>query len=278
MFLIELVVFRITVLRAKQFQIGITDNYHLTLLCKRHQNFVGIELSCILKSLIITSEAAYFHTTDTVKIIYLYIKITHDVIGKIIAGKFKKQFVLIDGIRRISYYEREIRIPFGDKYSCVDRITIVENHRAMIPNAADIKLAAMKPTPSLHAIDNHTCHLTDTTLRILAHHFLHIINTTLTVAIVKFTQATDENEFVAVCTQRETGSGKLHIGIHLIEPVSLECIVRGGIKRVLYVYTEARVLLKIRVRKQYCPLALRKLLFQSHKIFTCLTWLSPLRI
>ena len=90
----------------------------------------------------------------------------------------------------------------------------------------------MQLTACFHAIHYHAGHLADTATGIVYYHIVHVLEATVGVAVVQAAQSTDEDELVAVGTQRESGLRNMGIAEHLLVTVGLEGFVGSGIERV----------------------------------------------
>ena len=227
--LIELVVVVVAVLRAEQLEVGVTDNYGARL--GRHTGYIGVavKLARVLQRLVVAKEAVYNHALQAALLVGRYVEVAHDEVGEIEPRKLEKQLVRIYGIRLVDQEERERRVAFGNERARGDGVAVVEYNRAPLPNVAYVELSAVQRPSGLYSVDYHSGHFANVTFGVFADKFLHVGQASVAVAAVELAQSAYENELVAVCSERKTLGRKRGVGRHLVKPVGLEGVVRGGI-------------------------------------------------
>ena len=276
--LVELVVIIVTVLRAEQFQVSVAD-YDCTRLFRQPGNVcVAVKLAGVLKRLVIAHKAVYYHAVQAALLVQCDVEVSYYEVGEVEPCKLEKQLVAVNGVGLVHEKEREWRVAFGNERASRDGVAVVEHHRAAFPHIAYVELSAIQRASGFYTVDNHSGHFAHVAFGIFADEFLHVGQASLTVAAVELAQSADEYEFVTVGSEWETRRRQRRVGRHLVKPVSLEGVVRCGVKRVFNVYSETCVDLIIRVCQQRRPLAFREIALEQGKVCVGLTLLMPPRV
>ena len=189
------------------------------------------------------------------EVAYLKVEVAHKVVCEVEAGHLEEQFVLVDGVWMVCESEHEAAFALGSERRLLYRIAVVEHLGATVPHALHVEPAAVEPPSGLHAVDYHACQFADAALGILLYYLLHIGHAAVGIAAVELGHASDEEELVAVGTQREAFFRHSAAAFHLAVAPGAERFVGGSVERVLYVFAKLGVLDEVRVAEQSRPLA-----------------------
>ena len=217
----------------------------------------------ILISLVIAAETTELHAVKTGIIDNLDVEITDYEVSKVELRHLKQQLVLIERVRAIYQHNLEVDIAILRELNVTYRVTVVENVGTPAPDIPKVEPATAQPLPGMYSVDYHSRHFAYSALRELLHNLLHVGKTTFGIAIIQLAESTDKQELVTVSTHRESGVGHFNVARHFIVSASLEGIVSCCVQRVLYLNTEFRVLLEVRVCEQCRPLAFRITVLQT---------------
>ena len=261
--LVELGVVGVAELLAEQRQVHVADYYLSTLAHELHQLLLLLQLACVLQCLVVVAETLHEHTVQSVHLLHLYVEVAHHERCEVVAGQLEEHTVGVYrvGLVRNHVYERSVAVV--RELAHRRRVAFVEHLRASLPDVLEVELAALQLSSLVHALHYHACHYGYRALRILLHHRVQIVDTALVVAVVQLAESADEEELVAVGTQREPLFRHADIAAHLLIARRLERIVCSGVQRVFEVHAETCVLYEVGVGEQCCPLALGVLLLES---------------
>ena len=123
--------------------------------------------------------------------------------------------------------KQEVLVAVCHKGARGDGVAVAQHHGAAAPYIAQIKLPSAQLLASLHAVDYHACHLTDAAVGIVLHHIVHIFQASVSIVVVETAQTADEDELVAVGTQRESGFRHMCIAEDFFISACLEGVVGG---------------------------------------------------
>ena len=217
----------------------------------------------VLQCFVVAQETADAHVCRTIGIDYLYVEIAHHEVREVVTRHLEEQLVLVDGIRMIGYDIEELLVTLGRQFAGSNGVAVAQHYGAPAPYIAQVELSAMQATSLLHAVDNHTCHLSQLALREILHKHLHIGKTAIAVAVVEFRQTIDEHKLIAVLSHGESLFRQSRVAAHLSIAIGLESLVSGAIQRILHVFSELGVLLEVWIREQRRPRTLRILALQA---------------
>ena len=223
--LVELGVVGVAELLAEHRQIDVADNDLSALAHELHQQLLLLQLAGVLQRLVVVAESLHEHTVQTVYLLNLYVEVAHHVRREVVACQLEQHSVGVYRVGLVSYHIYERGVAVVRELAHSRRVVLVEHLRTAFPNVLEVELAALQTSALVHALHNHACHLCHGALRILLHHRVQVFDAALIVAVVQLAQSADEEELVAVGSQRESMFGDSHIGAHLLVASRLERVV-----------------------------------------------------
>ena len=229
---VELLIVIIAELLAQEFHVVAADEDDACFPCQPHDVGLTLHLAGILVRLVEIAETREFHQMDAVGIFDFDIEVAHHERGEVEARHLEEQLILIERVGRVGDDKEEIFVAVGHESAGSDGVAVVEHGGTAAPHIAQVEFATMQLTACFHSIHYHAGHLADTATGIVFHHIVHVLETAVGVAVVQAAQSTDEDELVAVGTQRESGLRNMSVAEHFLVTVGLEGFVGSGIERV----------------------------------------------
>ena len=177
MLVVERLIVSIAEIGTYQRQVFLTDYQRPGFLGKLSECCLRMQVSCILPSLIVVTEAAYHKPSEHIVIIERYLEVTHNIVGKIEFRHLIEQFVLINRVWQVCQNIHELCITLRVELSGIDRIAVCKNCCTSRPHIAKIKLTSMQRASFLHTIYYHTRHLSKFALREFLYENSHVRKT-----------------------------------------------------------------------------------------------------
>ena len=140
---------------------------------------------------------------QSLQVLDINIEIACHVGGKVVLRHLEEQLVLVGLVRIVGKEEHEAGIAFRAISLLPGGIPGVELYASAGPYVVEVEFAPIESSAGIHAVDDHTCHLTQTAVGILADHILEVCQAALDIAVVQLAEAADEEEFITVCPIRE---------------------------------------------------------------------------
>ena len=120
MLVVERLIVSIAEIGTYQRQVFLTDYQRPGFLGKLSECCLRMQVSCILPSLIVVTEAAYYKPSEHIVIIERYLEVTHNIVGKIEFRHLIEQFVLINRVWQVCQNIHELCITLRVELSCID--------------------------------------------------------------------------------------------------------------------------------------------------------------
>ena len=157
-----------------------------------------VDVVGILACFVVIAEAFYLHAVQTILLVNDEVEITHEIGGEIIFRHLEEQLVLVYRVRNVGEHEDERLVALNAEYLCFGFDIIIEYGVAARPYIAQVECTALELSAGFHSVENHSCHLAESAVRIFLYHLLHIIETGLDITLVELGESADKEELVAV--------------------------------------------------------------------------------
>ncbi len=253
-------------MRTYQFQVCLTDDDDSSI--SQLLPDIGLVVCSpgILSSFLVVAESTELHAVESLMRFDGNVKTTCQVSGEVEFRHLKEKLVFVDGVRIVDKHEEERRILFLREILYLRGVLTATCHGTVIPYVDQVKLTPLRFPSRIHAIDNHACHLTQPTIRILCHDSLHARYTRVDIPTIELTECSDKQELITIGTLREPLVGYRRIAVYFRITAIPESIVCRRIEGVFYFHTLACVLFEIRIRQERRPFTLRELLLQQTQV------------
>ena len=226
----------------------------------------------VLAGFVITVETTNLHAMQSLQVLDIDIEIACHVGGKVVLRHLEEQLVLVGLVRIVGKEEHEAGIAFRAISLLPGGIPVVELYASAGPYVVEVEFAPIESSAGIHAVDDHTCHLAQTAVGILADHFLEVCQAALDIAVVQLAEAADEEEFITVCPIREAVPGYLGVPFHLVIFPVPESLIGERVERIFYLHPPLGILCIVWVGKEGSPLAFRVFCLQFLQIGLCHLW------
>ena len=157
-----------------------------------------VDVVGILARFVVIAESLYLHAVQTILLVNDEVEITHEIGGEIILRHLEEQLVLVYRIGNVGEHEDERLVALDAEYLGFGFDIIIEYSVAARPYIAQVECAALELSAGFHSVENHSCHLAESAVRIFLYHLLHIIETCLDITLVELGESADKEELVAV--------------------------------------------------------------------------------